>query len=54
MLKGQIKEIGNKWREHVDKETATWSEQLANERAQMESATNQKLKVYETMNDCLC
>jgi hypothetical protein len=53
VLKGQIEEIGNKWREHVNKETATWSERLANERAQMESTTNQKLKVYETMNDRL-
>jgi chromosome segregation and condensation protein ScpB len=53
VLKGQIEEIGNKWREHVDKERATWLEQLENEKAQMETATNQKLKVYESMNDCL-
>jgi uncharacterized protein YoxC len=53
-LKGQIKDIGNKWRDHVDKEMATWSERLENERVQMETATNQILKVYETMNDCLC
>jgi hypothetical protein len=53
-LKGQIEDISNKWRDHVDKETAMWSERLENERVQMETATNQKLKVYETMNDRLC
>jgi hypothetical protein len=52
-LRGQIEDIGNKWKVHVDTETAVWSERLATERASMESATNQKLKVYESMNERL-
>jgi hypothetical protein len=52
-LKDQIEDIGNKWKVHVDTETAVWSERLATERASMETATNQKLKVYESMNELL-
>jgi hypothetical protein len=53
LLKIQIKDIGNKRKVHVKKETATWSERLVNKRAQMETATNQKLKVYKSINERL-
>jgi hypothetical protein len=53
-LKSQIEDIGNKWKIHADEETAVWSEQLVNKRVQMETTTNQKLKVYKSMNEHLC
>jgi coenzyme F420-reducing hydrogenase alpha subunit len=41
------------WKDHLDKETATWTDRLGQVKQNLEMTTNQTIKMYKTMNDCL-
>jgi hypothetical protein len=52
-IKKQMGSQDKQWKEHSDKETAIWTDMLEQAKHNIETTTNQTIKMYESMNDCL-